>query len=117
MLIHRTLFFTDEELNNLQGSTLVPNTIRRKQSAALYHNVITKWILADKEKEDSIWKGDIFTENDWFWALSMLWSRAFAVKVNDTPMGSLVPFADMMNAHDPYTDELRVKALLQSKYS
>lgn len=80
----------------------------------MYYKVITKWIQADKENGNNVWKGEIFTEKEWFWSLSMLWSRAFSVKVNDIPMGSLVPFADMFNAYDPYKDTLKVRAVLQS---
>lgn len=108
LFIFRTLFFSDDELKELQNSTLVKNTLMRKENALYFYDIISEWV-----KNSEYWEGDVFSEEEWLWALSVLWSRAFSVKVGDQPMGSLVPMADLFNAYDPYRQDLQVKAKLE----
>ena len=109
--------FSEQELGWLQKSTIVDNTKARKENAKKFYESITKSLFDNKNVPEDDWEGlfdDLlemkeFALEEWEWALSILWSRAFSIKMDGESYGCLVPFADMFNAHDPLTP-LQVKA-------
>jgi len=117
--IPTTMFYTLEELEQLQNSTLVRYTMARKESALVQYNVVQNWIERQRAVSPCKWTElnehglPVFSVADWLWALSVFWSRAFSVKIDGDSMGSLVPVADMFNAQDPHSQEQQVRAVMK----
>eukprot|EP01102_Stenamoeba_stenopodia_P010380 TRINITY_DN3119_c0_g1_i1.p1 TRINITY_DN3119_c0_g1~~TRINITY_DN3119_c0_g1_i1.p1 ORF type:complete len:497 (+),score=131.68 TRINITY_DN3119_c0_g1_i1:33-1523(+) len=97
-----TLYFSDEEMELLQRSPLRVFTNRRKENIQQNYQAIRKQI---QRLWESTSQGELFDfyKEEFGWALSVVWSRAFAVKFpsQDAPTGALVPLADMFNMADP----------------
>ena len=127
-------------MKELQNSTLIQNTLKRKENANHHFLSLSSSLSSfgnsnninnnnnnnndnnnnnnNNNKEDKKGLKEIFEEkwkkDEWEWALSTLWSRAFSIKVNEREMGSLVPLADLFNAYNPITQPLSVTARFTS---
>lgn len=111
--IPTTLFYTEEEMAELQSSSLVAFTRQRRENAKIhFENIVMP--LTDGGMQQNCLSDDEFSDDEdeeaplrdatlqqWMWALSILWSRAFSVKIGGEDMGALVPFADLFNAQPP----------------
>jgi hypothetical protein len=107
------MFFTEEELAEFQNSSLITNTKARIENSKMHYEQISKILWPEEDSwEEPLFNVKKFSLKQWQWSLSMLWSRAFSVKIDGIPMGSLVPFADMFNAMDPYSQPVQVRASL-----
>jgi hypothetical protein len=88
------LYYTQEELNELQGSNLIKsiNSIKLKLSQ-IYELVIQCMC----ELEPQYFPIDKFTLNNFIWAYSAVWSRVFPIQYNDQVLPTLLPVIDILN--------------------
>lgn len=83
--ITSTLGFTDEQLELLQGSSLLELSKKRNEAIERFWSSLSPpW--------------NRFSLVEFKWALFMLWSRTISVKIDAEAEGALVPIADLFNA-------------------
>ncbi|EGC32310.1 hypothetical protein DICPUDRAFT_155733 [Dictyostelium purpureum] len=89
-----SLYFSDNELDELQASQLKEFTIIRKDGIERHYESTFSRLskLVPEFSNLALYNQELFT-----WALSCVWSRAFSLAEND---GGMVPLADMFNAED-----------------
>jgi hypothetical protein len=90
-------YFSAEELQELQQSKLKEFTERRRAGVERHWQSISEGLL-DVIAPDT-WQVNI-TKSGFEWALSVIWSRMFALQ-SDHADGALVPLADLANAASP----------------
>eukprot|EP01094_Clydonella_sp_ATCC50884_P020862 TRINITY_DN4435_c0_g1_i1.p1 TRINITY_DN4435_c0_g1~~TRINITY_DN4435_c0_g1_i1.p1 ORF type:complete len:519 (+),score=172.02 TRINITY_DN4435_c0_g1_i1:111-1667(+) len=99
--ISTPLFYSDEELEVFEGSVLTDFVAARKaQADAAYEKAIAP-LVADHEDDFD----RAISRHEWYWALSVLWSRCFSMHINGMDQGALVPLADMMNSAPVHLEE------------
>lgn len=86
------LFWTDEELQLLEGSTIVSVVRRRKEAMRSDYDSLFGSLFAEYP--------ELFTKSDYTfeafqWALCTVWSRAFVFNIDSQLVPVIVPFADM----------------------
>jgi len=99
-----TLYFTEEELNVLEGSKLKGYTQQRARALQRNYERIIE-VLEDKFPQ--YFNRELYSFEEFKWAVSAIWSRAFNFKLDGT--GGLVPMADMFNSIDGQSGETLLK--------
>jgi len=79
--------YTDEELQYLKGSDMIFFINLRKIQYENDYNYICEKVPDMKN----------FQYNDFIYCMSMVKSRAFAIKIGKNKIGVMIPFADMLN--------------------
>ncbi|KAM9991559.1 hypothetical protein ACTFIZ_004961 [Dictyostelium cf. discoideum] len=94
-----SIYFTEEELDELQSSKLKEFTIIRKDGIERHYNStftrLSNRGIIEFSTQTLQQKG--YTLELFTWALSCVWSRAFSLSDSD---GGMVPLADMFNAEE-----------------
>jgi len=94
--IDSTLFWSPAERAELQVSTLIDFSNNRARMINIsYESIFTKFLF---EKHSNLFPPDVYTLNDWNWALSIVWSRGFSLTESS---GGFVPLADFFNSPAP----------------
>lgn len=57
-----------------------------------------------------VFRAEVFTFDEFLWALSILWSRAFAIEIEGKETRGLVPVADLFNAPSAKDHMVKVQA-------
>ena len=98
--IGTTLFWSEEELVELQSSELASLAHSRADAVSRNHASLSHQPV-----------GSLFSEKDLHWALSIVWSRGHTVQLPGVGLqGALVPLIDMFNHHvRPRLDAARVE--------
>ena len=100
--IGTTLFWSEEELAELQSSELAGLARSRADAVSRHHAALTA---------STATTSSFFSEDDFRWALSIVWSRGHTVQLPGVGrQGALVPLIDMFNHHArPGLDAARVE--------
>ena len=86
------IFWNEEELSWLEGSTLVQQIHDRKNNILYdYHEVCR---VCPEFRED-------FNEEDFLWCRTAVGSRNFGISINGVKRTTLVPWSDMLNHYRP----------------
>ena len=86
------IFWTEEELSWLEGSTLVQQIQDRKHNILYdYHEVCR---ICPEFREE-------FSEEDFLWCRTAVGSRNFGISVNGVKRTAMVPWSDMLNHYRP----------------
>eukprot|EP01048_Picozoa_sp_COSAG05_P023751 COSAG05_NODE_5276_length_1217_cov_1.228086_1_plen_194_part_01 len=86
------LFWADEEVKLLEGSTII-SVVRRRKSAmqsdydSLFGELLTEY--------PTVFTKDDYSFEAFQWALCTVWSRAFVFNIDSQLVPVIVPFADM----------------------
>ncbi|ELR18348.1 SET domain containing protein [Acanthamoeba castellanii str. Neff] len=96
-----TLFFSDDELSYLEGSSLHHFARQRRRAIESQYDTIFTPLFVDYPEH---FAPEQFSLDAWKWALSVIWSRSFVV---DEGKRGLVPWADMFNMA-PETEQVKV---------
>ncbi len=89
------IFWSEEQLAELKGSSVYSVTKKRNQSLAEdYANLFG--ILSVDFPE--LFPADLYTQAAYIWAISTVWSRSFIFNVEGSMVPVFVPFADMLGA-------------------
>ncbi|CAM6109617.1 unnamed protein product [Calypogeia fissa] len=94
-ILNSTLFWSDEELMELQGTQLLGSTLSFKEYVENEFQKVQKEVIAPN---GSVFDGKIFTFEAFLWAFGILRSRTFAPLTGDDL--ALVPLADLVNHGD-----------------
>ena len=78
-----SIFFSNEELLELQGSALLVSTLQRKALLELDYKTI-ETALADVPAEDNVFPEGALTLDSFTWALSVVWSRGVLVSFEES---------------------------------
>ena len=78
-----TVFFSDEELLELQGSALLVSTLQRKAMIELDYNTLLT-ALKEVPAEDNVFPENALTLESFTWALSVVWSRGVLVSFEES---------------------------------
>lgn len=97
----QSIFFNEEELNELKGSNLYYLTEKLKQQIRDDYNKLFTEVC---EKFPEQFKKQDHSLNDYMWAIASIWSRGFDVEIQKKQTRVLAPFADMFN-HNFKADE------------
>ncbi|RHX97359.1 hypothetical protein DYB38_003449 [Aphanomyces astaci] len=113
---HNILYFTEDEINMLQGSNVYYVALQLKQQVASDFGELQRTLLpttlrllhADHSADALV---RVFTIENYKWALSVIWSRFVSIAIHATAadddddttaaVKSMVPVFDMFN-HDPF---------------
>lgn len=90
-LRHLPVFWTNDALAELQGSTVLDGIETRKEFWIAEHQLVQNAL--DEAGLKAGYK--YIDEETWFWARAIICSRAFTDEYTDSPC--LVPYVDMMN--------------------
>ncbi|XWW98461.1 hypothetical protein V2A60_006461 [Cordyceps javanica] len=112
-----SIFFSDEELQVCQGSSLYTLTTQLEQRVRDdYRNLLVQLLSQHQE----LFPLDQCTLDDYKWALCSIWSRAMDFAISETSsVRLLAPLADMLNhsidvkqchAYDPTSGDLTILA-------
>jgi hypothetical protein len=86
------MFWSDEELQDLVGSTVYSVTKKRKQTlTADYNNIFG--VLFDEFP--ALFDKASYTLDAYKWAVSTVWARSFVFNIDGSQVPVIVPFADM----------------------
>lgn len=86
------MFWSDEELQDLMGSTVYSVTKKRKQTlTADYNNIFG--VLFDEFP--ALFDKASYTLDAYKWAVSTVWARSFVFNIDGSQVPVIVPFADM----------------------
>ncbi|ETW03760.1 hypothetical protein, variant [Aphanomyces invadans] len=105
---HNILYFTEDEINMLQGSNVYYVALQLKQQVVSDFAELQQTLLPDtlrllhaEHSADVLMA--VFTLENYKWALSVIWSRfvSVALDAEDNLAKSMVPVFDMFN-HDPH---------------
>lgn len=78
-----SIFFSDEELLELQGSALLVSTLQRKALLELDFNTIEE-ALKNVPAEDNVFPEGALTLESFTWALSVVWSRGVLLSFEES---------------------------------
>ncbi|KAK5576462.1 hypothetical protein RB653_007606 [Dictyostelium firmibasis] len=97
-----SIYFSEEELDQLQSSKLKEFTIIRKDGIERHYNstftrLSNRGIAEFSPTSTQTLQQKGYTLELFTWALSCVWSRAFSLSDSD---GGMVPLADMFNAEE-----------------
>ncbi|KAM9986595.1 hypothetical protein ACTFIY_011023 [Dictyostelium cf. discoideum] len=97
-----SIYFSEEELDELQSSKLKEFTIIRKDGIERHYNstftrLSNRGIIEFSPTSTQTLQQKGYTLELFTWALSCVWSRAFSLSDSD---GGMVPLADMFNAEE-----------------
>ncbi|XP_013381283.1 histone-lysine N-methyltransferase setd3 [Lingula anatina] len=97
----QTIFWTDEELDELKGSKIYTITKQlHSQLRSDYNNIVVRVFM----RFPKVLPLKSYSYDIYLWALATIWSRAMDFQVNDETVGRyIVPVADMFNT-DPHSE-------------
>lgn len=101
------LFWTDEELDLLEASHVRRMVYDRKAVAEKrYGEIFQKRLF---KTHPGMFRHSDITLSEFEWALSVLWSRAFALVVDKFEVRGLVPVADLFNSPSATNETSQIK--------
>ena len=86
------LFWGEEDLAGLQGSTILSVVQRRKETMQADYTALFDVLFAEYPE---LFKPEEYTFEAFRWALSTVWSRSFVFNIESQLVPVIVPFADM----------------------
>lgn len=92
-----TLYFSDDEMSELQGSTLAAETRARLRNIKETYDVISEVLF---RTVPSRFTPDTFTLEDYKWAMLIVMGRSYTFSGDAGPIASLVPGLDAFNYDD-----------------
>ncbi|CAM9302151.1 unnamed protein product [Ascophyllum nodosum] len=98
---HQTIFYSDEELELLRGTSLHTVTVQWKSQVTTDFRELEHMVLPSEGSStarDIL--GDCFTKEKYMWALGTVWSRFVTVEREGRALKAMAPVFDMFN-HDP----------------
>lgn len=93
------LFWSEKDLKELGPSHVLPMVQRRQKAIDVRYQEV--FLDADKglfKNFSAAFPQEVMTKEEFRWSLSILWSRVFAVLIDDKEERGLVPFADLFNS-------------------
>lgn len=99
---HNLLYWTEEELQELCGSNIF--TIATQLRVQVIQDHVTLQPVFDSILSSLSLPQDVFSLENYQWALSIIWSRALHLEVEGKRQKVLVPFLDLLN-HSPLANE------------
>jgi len=91
-----TIFWSKSELEELQSSTLKDFSLRKYTTIERQFHYLSPFFA---EYFHHLNQSNVFTLDKFKWALSVLWSRTFSIRIDKKVTGGLVPLADMFNTN------------------
>ncbi|KAL3661992.1 hypothetical protein V7S43_012798 [Phytophthora oleae] len=91
--INSTLFYSEDQLKELEGSQLLRYTIGRAQAAEAFYDALLKPVTSREAVDPPIFKEEDFTLENFRWALGVVWASAFQTGENETDV-VLAPILD-----------------------
>ncbi|KAK1944278.1 Ribulose-1 [Phytophthora citrophthora] len=91
--INSTLFYSEDQLKDLEGSQLLRYTLGRSQAAEAFYDALLKPVTSREAVDPPIFKEEDFTLENFRWALGVVWASAFQTGENETD-AVLAPILD-----------------------
>eukprot|EP00753_Platysulcus_tardus_P001281 PLAT11237.2.p1 GENE.PLAT11237.2~~PLAT11237.2.p1 ORF type:complete len:444 (-),score=207.29 PLAT11237.2:112-1443(-) len=95
--LHTPIFWSDEELAELQNSQLRAFVEKRRRAFAWHYSQVAPVAM---ETWPDLFNETTFSLDAWYWALTITWSRNFAIKPPPTyekEANAHIPVADLFN--------------------
>ena len=89
-----TVFWSEEDLKYLEGSQLFDATKQRKEAMGKTYDNLFSFL---KEKNAGIFTSEAFSQEQFEWALSLVWSRSVSVKSGESNAFIIIPGVDLFN--------------------
>jgi len=87
------MFWTDDDLAHLNGSSTLSVIKRRKDSVSKDYKTIFDVLF---EEYPELFSKEVYTLESFTWAISTVWSRSFVFSIEDQLIPVIVPFADFL---------------------
>eukprot|EP00644_Phytophthora_capsici_P012067 jgi/Phyca11/563593/estExt2_Genewise1.C_PHYCAscaffold_120589 len=91
--INSTMFYSEDQLKELEGSQLLLHTLGRAQAAEAFYDALFKPVTSREAVDPPIFKEQDFTLENFRWALGVVWATAFQTGENETDV-VLAPILD-----------------------
>ncbi|KAH7460661.1 hypothetical protein PRIC1_006288 [Phytophthora ramorum] len=75
--INSTLFYSENELQELAGSQLLRYTMGRAQAVEAFYDALLKPVTSREAVDPPIFKEEVFTLENFRWAMGVVWASAF----------------------------------------
>jgi len=94
--VSSSLFFSDEEMQELEGSMMQSITMQRREVLAQEYSEVMKILSVN---HSALFPADKFTQEAYTWATSIVASRSITVNAGNVTVPVIVPFADCASHH------------------
>eukprot|EP01028_Stygiella_incarcerata_P013142 TRINITY_DN81557_c0_g1_i1.p1 TRINITY_DN81557_c0_g1~~TRINITY_DN81557_c0_g1_i1.p1 ORF type:complete len:480 (+),score=150.05 TRINITY_DN81557_c0_g1_i1:137-1441(+) len=91
------VYFTEEELEMLRGSNLMAVARSRNEQVKRNYEEVFPFLF---EEFSALFPKEVYTLENFKWALSTVWKRSFYVKEGEQTVSALIPGLDLFN-HGP----------------
>lgn len=109
--LNSTLFYSEDELSELEGSQLLRFTLGRTQAVEAFYDALVQPVTSHEAVNPPIFQEEAFTLTHFRWAMGVVWACAFQVSDDENDV-VLAPVLDTIGLCTEVDDERDVACLL-----